>query len=231
MFNQKGYSLPVIILIVLLIAVSLGWYFKQNGWSLHQLNNRNQITQQTTSLSYDKTNWKSYINSTYEYSFSYPGSWVRKESGSVESGIFRPNPLSSPRFESPDFNPKLGDGPLELKGNYVVVSIVSYYQPIKTIDDIYNTYETSKPPLLPDSSKGGALRASEGSLQSIEKSKLGTEDAIKMKTIYSDALLKYELVKNGKVYSIACAYNPNITSSLSLCEQITSTFKFTDSNP
>lgn len=70
MKNQKGFILPIIIIISLLILAVVAYFFSPNTINIKLPDTSSVTTADST------TNWKTYQDPDYNFSFAYPNNWT-----------------------------------------------------------------------------------------------------------------------------------------------------------
>lgn len=218
---QRGFT-PVIILVgILVITVIVGgaYYFgKSKSVKPEAVSSPNPVvasqTPQPTAISQtissssstttDETaNWKTHIDQENNFYFKYPSNWLMK-SGNL--------PNSTPVFQKP--NTQYDDSGRLAEGSFVFAYFVN-------TDKTLNQLEVEKRAYQPDKNSDAPT------VQSINRINISGVDVLKELSNNGPSALSLTVIKDGKEIVLSCNYQLNNIEGTSTCNQIISTFKFT----
>lgn len=209
--NQKGNFLLIIGIIILLLVVGAGGYFLYQK-QVNKPVTIPQASQLTPSPTPGETaNWKAYTNTTWNYQFQYPSTWIVEELDTEHVVI-----------TSSDIEKSVDGRITKFPTNYIRVSIVNRENITRSFDEEIKSVYTESPQCSVGSEcpSSPPLITKKTNANSLEYYFLTTG-------VYNNELTIFSLPKDKNRYVLI---DPRLAlaSNIKLPEKISSTFKFTD---
>ena len=211
--NQRGNFLLIIGIIVLLLVIGTGGYF------LYQKQVNKPVTiPQTSQLTPSSTpsetaNWKTYTNTTWNYQFQYPSTWIVDELD-MEHVV-----VTTPDIE------KSADGRItKFPANYIRVNLIKRENVTNSFEEEVKSVYTESPQCSVGSEcpSSPPLITKKTNANSLEYYSLTTG-------VYNNEIAIVPLLKDKNMYVL---FDPRLAlaSNIKLPDKMLSTFKFTDQN-
>ncbi len=121
MLNQKGFS-PILIVIIVALVI-IGGYLYFNKLSSKNTPSSSQITPVSTVTPKPAADWKTYMNTKYNFSIDYPDNWSFREFPDSKNGASF-NPVNKPGY--PDASDSISISAGKTNSSYFNVSFEAY---------------------------------------------------------------------------------------------------------